>query len=152
MPAKQNADGTVEKESNNIINIILLVLGALFVIQGILLVLSLFNIAVPQWIQDIVGASEEVAALLGGSGLVSIVLGVWCFIGAIGLFREQEWGWGQILVVTSIIIVNSIGTILGWINGVPFDVAVITNWITIIGFAVAVVVFVYLLATKKRFY
>jgi hypothetical protein len=152
MPAKQNADGTVEKESNNILNIILLVLGALFVIQGVLLVLALFGVGVPQWIQDIVGASEEVAALLGGSGLVAIVLGVWCFIGAIGMFREQEWGWGQMLVVLSIIFVNSLGTVIGWFSGVPFDVASLLTWITLFGFIVSVFAFVYLLATKKRYF
>lgn len=152
MPAQiDKKTGKELPESNAIVNIILIVLGALFVLQGVLLILAWAGISAPDWLNAILAGGDDVMALLGPSSFVTLVLGVWCFIAGIGLFQEQEWAWGQALVVLSIICVNAAGSIAGWISGGAFDISSLLTWIALIGGILAIVLFVYLLATKKRY-
>ena len=105
-----------ERDSNELLNIILMVLGALFVILGVTQILPYFGVVLPGWLGDVISGSEGAMALIGQAGLVTTVLGVWCFIAGIGLMREQEWAWGIGLVVLSLMFVNSIGALIGWIS------------------------------------
>jgi hypothetical protein len=120
-------------------------------LQGVLLILAWAGISAPAWLSAILSGGDDVMALLGPNSFVTLVLGVWCFIAGIGLFQEQEWAWGQALVVLSIICVNAIGSIVGWITGGGFDPASLLTWIALIGGVLAIVLFVYLLVTKKRY-
>ncbi|MBD3349892.1 MAG: hypothetical protein GF364_00220 [Candidatus Lokiarchaeota archaeon] len=154
MPAQiDEKTGEELKESNAIVNIIMIVLGALFILQAVLMILAWAEVVVPTWVQSILdsGATEAAMALLGQNSLITLVLGVWLFIAGIGLFQEQEWAWGMALIDLSIVITNSVGSIIGWIGGGTFDVGSLLTWITLIGFIFAVVAFVFLLATKKRY-
>ena len=148
MTEEENVD---ERDSNELLNIILMVLGALFIILGVLQILPYFGVdSVPVWLVDIISGSEGARALIGQAGLTTTILGVWCFIAGIGLMREQEWAWGIGLVVLSLMGVNSIGALIGWIS-VPatFEVANFTTWITLLGLIVSVLGFLWLIFTKK---
>ncbi len=140
-----------EKDSNELLNIILMVLGILFVILGVMQILPYFGVdSVPEWLVTLLSGSEGARALIGQAGLVTTVLGVWCFIAGVGLMREQEWAWGIGLVVLSLMFVNSIGALIGWIS-VPatFEVGNFTTWITLLGLIVSVLGFLWLIFTKK---
>jgi hypothetical protein len=138
-----------ERDSNELLNIILMVLGALFVTLGVIQILPYFGIDPPGWLGTILSESEGAMALIGQAGLVTTVLGVWCFIAGVGLMREEEWAWGIGLVVLSLMFVNSIGSFISWVT-VPgaFDVADFTTWITLLGLIVSVLGFLWLIFTK----
>lgn len=153
MPAQvDKKTGQKLPDSNELLNIILIVLGIIFIIQGVLLFLGLFGVSIPTWLSAFNQESgTAVSSLLGQTGLVTIVLGVWAFVAGVGMFQEQEWAWGQALVVLSIIFVNTVGIVIGWIMGSPFVVGSITTWITIVGFVISIVGFFWLIFTKKRY-
>ncbi|MHA1341681.1 MAG: hypothetical protein ACTSRZ_17325 [Promethearchaeota archaeon] len=154
MPAQIDKEtGEELPESNTILNLILIAVGAIFVIQGIIMILGWAGIAAPEWLQTIGGSAggEAALALFGQNTLVTLILGVWCFIAGIGLFQEQEWAWGQALVVLSIIITNGVGSLIGWIQGGTFDISNALTWVTLISFILSIIAFFYLLFTKKRY-
>jgi len=154
MPAQiDKKTGKELPESNTILNLILIAVGIIFLIQGIVMVLGWAGISAPDWLQTLGGATggEAALALFGQNSLITLVLGVWCFIAGVGLFQEQEWAWGQSLVVLSIIITNGVGSLIGWITAGTFEIANLLTWITLISFGLSIVAFVYLLATKKRY-
>ncbi|MHA1729702.1 MAG: hypothetical protein ACTSWY_13375 [Promethearchaeota archaeon] len=141
-------------DSNELLNIIMMVLGVLFIIQGVLNILSWFGVLTPGWLTAITsGDSGQAAmALLGQSGLVTTLLGVWCFISGVGMMREEEWAWGVALIVLSIMFVNALGSLIGWITApTTFEIGNFTTWITLIGLIVAVLGFLWLIFTKKRY-
>ncbi len=154
-----NADtGAVIKESNKLLNIIMIVMGAVFVLKGVFdLLLWLEIVPFPTWIQavyDSLKGDEASSALsfLGSQGIISTALGFWSVIAGILLFREQESGWGMSLVILSIMTVIGITSVITWIT-VPgsFDLLFWPNWITIFATIVGLFGFIYLLITKKRY-
>jgi hypothetical protein len=139
-----------EKDSNELLNIILMLFGALFVLQGILSILAWFSVPVPPWLGLI--TDPEVMAVLGQSGIATTVLGIWCFLAGLFMFQEQEFAWGQALVVLSIIFANTIGTVIGWITlAITFNIASVDTWITMLGCLMSVIFFFWLIATKSRY-
>ncbi|MFW9876938.1 MAG: hypothetical protein ACFFG0_27915, partial [Candidatus Thorarchaeota archaeon] len=92
-----------------------------------------------------------VAALtiLGPSGIVSIVLGFWCLVSGIGMFREEEYAMGMGLVVLSVMAVQTLSVMLSW-GGIEWW----TNWINYIiiaAFIIGAVGFFWLVFTYKRY-
>ena len=147
--------GEENPDSNEVLNIIMIVLGVLFIIQGLSVFLVWFGVNPPVWVETIISSvsgteGQAAMALIGQGGMVTLVLGVWCLISGIGMFQEQEWAWGQALVVLSIMFVNSFATVMTWFAG-AFDASNWTTWITLIGFITSVIGFFWLMFTKKRY-
>lgn len=154
MPAQIDPKtGEELKESPNILNIAIMILGLVFIFQAVLLILAWAGVesVLPQWVIDLGSGTEAVSQLIGSDGLVTLVLGVWLFIAGIGLFQEQEWAWGMALIDLSIIITNSVTMIIGWFTGSGFAADDVITWVNLIGFIFAAVAFVFLLVTKKRY-
>ncbi|UCD01219.1 MAG: hypothetical protein JSV23_10100 [Promethearchaeota archaeon] len=132
------------KGSSGLFNILLIALGAVFIFKGILEFLPVIGILVPPGWDPVIG--------IGGQWLLSIVLGIWCLISGIGLFKEAEWAMGQALVLLSLMVVITINAILSWIiNPGIFDFAYWPNYIIILAFCMGVFGIIYLIITRKRF-
>ncbi len=144
----------VEKDSNELLNILLLIVGVFFIVKGILDFLAWGGILVPDWLSNFATNPDTAAALsfFGSQGLISVVLGFWCLVAGIGMFKEEEWAMGQALVVLSLMVVTGVSAIMGWI-GAPasFDLAYWPNYIVIVAFIIGLVGFFWLLFTRKRY-
>ncbi len=154
------------KDSNELLNIFMIVIGAIFIFQGVIYYVELYFPGtfgfLPAFILDNLGgtgggdATQAFQNLMGDSALIRLVLGAWCFIAGIGMFQEQEWGWGQALVLLSIIIVTTAGGVITSI--VNWDPTLVGNvmswawWLSIISVAFAALGILWLLGTKERYH
>lgn len=130
------------KGSSGLLNILLFLLGVVFIFKATIDFLELIGIIVP--------TIPEIA--ITGSWLLSMVLGVWCVISGIGMFKEAEWAMGQALVLLSIMVVITIEQIVGWIfNPGTLDWLYWPNYITLIAFSLGAFGVIWLLATRKRY-
>jgi len=139
-----------KKDSNELLNILMILMGLAFLFKGIMEILAWANIIAPSWLSD-----PSLAAALtffGSQGLISIVLGFWCLVAGIGMFREEEYAMGIGLVVLSIMAVQGVTSIIGWASHpATFDLAYWPNYILIVAFIVGVLGFFWLLFTYKRY-
>ena len=143
-----------KKDSNELLNFLMIILGLLFLFKGILDLLAWGGIIVPSWLSDFATDPDLAAALtsFGSQGLVSIALGFWCLVAGIGMFREEEYALGMGLVVLSIMALTGVTSVIGWIsNPASFDLAYWPNYIILIAFIVGVLGFLWLLFTYKRY-
>ena len=143
-----------KKDSNELLNIIMILMGILFLFKGVMDFLAWGGIIVPSWLSDF-GSNPDLAAALtffGSQGLISIVLGFWCLVAGIGMFREEEYAMGIGLVVLSIMAVQGVTAVIGWvINPTTFDLTYWPSYIVIIAFIVGILGFIWLLFTYKRY-
>jgi uncharacterized membrane protein len=143
---------TKKKDSNELLNILLIIIGLLFIWQAIMQFLAWAGIIVPTWISTLGTDIGSTLTFFGAQGLISAIIGFWAIVSGIGMFREEEWAMGQGLVVLSIMAVTSFSTILGWITtSASFDATYWPNYITIVAFILGVVGFFWLLFTRKRY-
>ena len=143
---------TKKKDSNELLNILLIIIGILFLLLAISQFLAWAGIAVPAWITDLAAEAGPALTFFGAQGLISAVLGFWAIVGGIGMFREEEYALGISLVVLSIMAMTSIAPIIGWIvTPASFDVAYWGNYVTIGAFIIGVLGFFWLLFTYKRY-
>ena len=136
-----------KKDSNELLNILMIVIGALFILVGIIPILGWAGISIGFDLSD--PAVQAALSILGPSGFVSIVLGFWCFISGIGMFREEEYAMGMGLVVLSVMAVQTLSIMLSW-GGTEWW----TNWINyiiLIAFIIGTLGFFWLLFTYKRY-
>ncbi len=143
-----------KKDSNELLNILLIIIGLVFLFVAAMQFLAWAGIVVPTWLSDFATDPDLASALtfFGAQGLISAILGFWAIIGGIGMFREEEYALGISLVVLSIMAVTSISPIIGWIaNPASFDVAYWPNYITIVAFVLGILGFFWLLFTRKRY-
>jgi hypothetical protein len=138
------------KSSSFILNLILIVLGLLFVFMAVLNFLIVAGLVeLPEFLE---GLNPEQASFFGSLGFISIALGFWSIVAGIGMFKEEEWAMGQALVVLSIMVISNISPIINWItNPSVFDIDFWMNYITIIAFVVGIIGFIWLLVTRKRY-
>jgi len=143
-----------KKDSNELLNFLMIILGLLFLFKGVMDLLAWGGIIVPSWLADF-GSNPDLAAALtffGSQGLVSIVLGFWCLVAGIGMFREEEYAMGMGLVVLSIMAVQGVTAIIGWAtNPASFDATYWPYYIVIVAFIVGVLGFLWLLFTYRRY-
>ncbi|GAG91705.1 unnamed protein product [marine sediment metagenome] len=135
------------KDSNELLNILMIIIGGLFILMGILNVLAWAGISVGFDLSN--PAIQAALTILGPSGLLSIVLGVWCLVSGIGMFREEEYAMGMGLVVLSSMAVQTLSIMLSWIS-----IEWWTNWINyiiLIAFIIGVAGFFWLIFTYKRY-
>ncbi len=143
-----------KRDSNELLNIIMIVLGLLFLFKGIMDFLAWGGIIVPSWLSDFESNPDLAAALtfFGSQGLISIVLGFWCLVAGIGMFKEEEYAMGIGLVVLSIMAVQGVTAVIGWItNPASFDLTYWPYYIVIVAFIVGVLGFFWLLFTYRRY-
>ena len=143
-----------KKDSNELLNILMIILGLLFLFKGVMDLLAWTGIIVPSWLGDFATNPDLAAALalFGGQGLISIVLGFWCLVAGIGLMREEEYALGMGFVVLSFMAVQGVTAIIGWAtNPATFDLAYWPNYIVIAAFIVGVFGTFWLLFTYKRY-
>jgi hypothetical protein len=141
-----------KKDSNELLNILLILIGIVFLFMAVMQFLAWAGIIVPAWISDLASEAEATLTFFGAQGLISAVLGFWAIISGIGMFGEEEWAMGQALVVLSIMAVTSISPIIGWITTpASFDVGYWPNYVTIVAFILGIVGFFWLLFTRKRY-
>jgi len=138
-----------QKDSNELLNIILIILGVFYIFIAVMEFLSGAGI-IPTELYAGSEVSATMAATLGSRGLLTIVLGIFAVIAGIGMFREEEWALGMALVILAIIVVNSISQIWGLIGG-DF-LGAISFWISIVALIIAAVGFVWLLFTTERYH
>ncbi len=136
-----------KKDSNELLNILMIIIGILFVLVGIINILGWAGISVGFDLSN--PAIQAALTILGPSGLVSIVLGFWCLISGIGMFREEEYAMGMGLVVLSVMAVQTLSVMLSW-GGIEWW----SNWINyiiLVAFIIGVLGFFWLLFTYKRY-
>ena len=136
-----------KKDSNELLNILMIVIGVIFVLVGVINLLAYFGISLGLDLSN--PAIQTVLTILGPSGLVSIVLGFWCLVSGIGMFREEEYAMGMGLVVLSVMAVQTLLIMLSWIGTEWW-----TNWVNYIimaAFVIGALGFFWLLFTYKRY-
>ncbi|MFW9773644.1 MAG: hypothetical protein ACFFEO_15950 [Candidatus Thorarchaeota archaeon] len=136
-----------KKDSNELLNILMIIIGALFVFVGIVNLLAWWGI--PLGIDLSHPAIQAALTILGSSGLVSALLGFWCIVSGIGMFREQEYAMGMGLVVLSIMAVQTLSIMLSWF-GTEWWVNWI-NYIILVAFFIGTIGFFWLIFTYKRY-
>jgi len=134
-----------KKDSNELLNFLMIIIGLLFLIKAIMEFLAWAGIFTPSWAVD-----DAVLSVFGGQATISILLGFWCLVAGIGLFREQEYALGMGLVVLSIMAASGVMTMISWVGG-SFDAVYWPNYLIIIATIVGVVGFFWLLFTYKRY-
>lgn len=136
------------KDSNELLNFLMIIIGALFILKAITELLAWGGILLPSWLS----VGDEALSVFGGMGIISILLGFWCLVAGIGLFREEEYALGMGLVVLSIMAAVGITAIAGWISApTSFDPAYWPNYITIVAAIVGTFGCLWLLFTYKRY-
>ncbi|TFG17093.1 MAG: hypothetical protein EU530_11115 [Promethearchaeota archaeon] len=141
-----------KKQSSTILNLLLIIFGAIFLIQGVVNALGLYlaGFTLPTWLAGALGATTEAQGLLGASEWSAIALGVWALICGIAMFFEEEWAMGMALVVLSLMAINAIPKAIDYImNGYW---GVVYTYVYILVGIVGVVGFIYLLITSKRYH
>ena len=136
-----------KKDSNELLNILMIIIGAIFVFVGVVNLLAYFGISFGLDLSN--PAIQTVLTILGPSGLVSIILGFWCLVSGIGMFREEEYAMGMGLVVLSIMAVQTLLIMFSWIGTTWY-----TNWINyiiLVAFIIGALGFFWLLFTYKRY-
>ncbi len=136
-----------KKDSNELLNILMIIIGALFILVGIINILAWAGISVGFDLSN--PAIQAALTILGPSGIVSIVLGFWCLVSGIGMFREEEYAMGMGLVVLSVMAVQTLSIMLSW-GGTTWY----TNWINyiiLVAFIIGTLGFFWLLFTYKRY-
>ena len=143
---------TKQKDSNELLNILLIIIGILFLFLAVMQFLAWAGIVVPTWISDLAAEAGPALTFFGSQGLISAVLGFWAIVSGIGMFGEEEWAMGQGLVVLSIMAMTSISPVVGWIvTPASFDIAYWPNYITIAALVIGVLGFFWLLFTRRRY-
>jgi len=139
-----------EKDSNELLNFLMIIIGLLFIFKAVMELLAWAGIYAPGWLSG-VGVTEALS-IFGGQGIVSLLLGFWCLISGIGMFKEEEYAMGMGLVVLSIMAAVGITAIVGWISAPgSFDPTYWPNYVTIVAAIVGVIGFIWLLMTYKRY-
>jgi len=141
-----------KKQSSTILNLLLIIFGALFLLEGVVGVLASFGILMPAWLLSSLAATVEAQALLGGAAFMTTALGIWALICGIAMFFEEEWAMGQALVILSLIAINSIVATVGAFTHPPIVWSSIPFWINIVAAILSVIGFIYLLITSKRYH
>jgi hypothetical protein len=139
------------KSSSSILNILIIAVGGIFLFRAIVDFLTLAGLILPEMLAEWNLAVGGVAAL-GGQGLVTLVLAVWCIVAGLGMFKEAEWAMGQALVVLSIMVATGVAPLIGLImDPASFSWGDISGIINLVAFIVGVVGFIWLLVTRRRY-
>ena len=139
-----------KKDSNELLNFLMIIIGALFIFKAVMEFLAWSGIYAPGWLSGV--GFDEALSIFGGQGVISLLLGFWCLVSGIGMFREEEYAMGMGLVVLSIMAAVGIVAIIGWATApLTFDATYWPNYIIIGATIVGVLGFIWLIFTYKRY-
>jgi hypothetical protein len=140
------------KDSNELLNILLILLGLFYIFLAVMEFLAWAGIdfALTSWATG--EASTTIQSVLGSQGLVTITLGIFAFIAGVGMFKEQEWALGMALVVLAIIVVNAVSDLIGMVTAGGDFLTGLTFWLTIVALIIAAVGFLWLAFTTERYH
>ncbi len=135
------------KQSSWLLNLCMLIIGLISIVLALMsLVASYGYVTPPAW-------WPSGAATATFNSMVTLPIGIWMVIAALGLWKEQEWGYGASLVCfTYILFQGLIGVITGIMVSPTGFWAAWPNWVAFIIVLVAAVGFIYLLLTMKRYH
>ena len=144
------------KSSTTILNLLLIIMGILFIFKAVLDFLSLAGLSdlIPAFLEDLSSELGSSAALtvFGSQGLISVALGFWSIVAGIGMFKREEWAMGQALVILSIMVLSVVFSVIPWITDpLSFEITFWPNYITLATFVIGLIGFFWLLATRKRY-
>ncbi|MHA1369813.1 MAG: hypothetical protein ACTSWN_14420 [Promethearchaeota archaeon] len=162
MSKKKNEQKVKEKkkikDSNELLNIFMIIVGGIFVFQGIMYYLEIYGIDIsflPSVIRNTLygtgAGTQAFKSLLGDQANLQLVLGAFCLIAGIGLFQEQEWAWGMSIIILSIMITTTAGSVISTIASGGFDYKSWALWIKIISVTISGIGILWLLFTKSRY-
>ncbi len=135
-----------KKDSNELLNFLMIIIGLLFILKAVTELLAWAGILLPTWLNP----GDEALSIFGTQGIISILLGFWCLVAGIGLFREEEYALGMGLVVLSIMAAAGITAVIGSASDSTFW-SYWPNYITVVATVVGLAGFVWLLATYRRY-
>ena len=136
-----------KRDSNELLNFLMIIIGLLFIFKAVTEFLAWAGIYTPEWLSG--SGVDEALAIFGSQGVISLLLGFWCLVSGIGLFREEEYAMGMGLVVLSIMAAYGVTTMIGWAAG--FEATYWPNYIVIISTIVGILGFFWLLFTYRRY-
>jgi len=141
-------DGTTLPDSNELLNIFLIILGIFYILQGIMYYFPwIFSFGTAGNLMSTLIGDPNFAAFAGTLSGNYFVIGGGAFLAGVGMFQEQEWAWGMALIILGIIIA---GSIIGVIFG--FAITSVIWWLQVLSLAFAAIGIPWLLATKERYY
>ncbi|NVM28791.1 MAG: hypothetical protein HWN65_08105 [Candidatus Helarchaeota archaeon] len=139
-------------DSNELLNIFLIVLGCLTIVYGIN---YLFPGLIPGFADIVLALGPEALSFISTLGTVMgwtlLILGIFALLAGIGMFQEQEWAWGMALMVLTFIIANTLATVIGYFGGGVQWWTSWGAWLQIVSLVFAVIGIPWLLATKARY-
>ena len=144
------------KSSNTILNLLLIIMGLLFIFEAIIgfLVAAGLDELLPDFLRNIYSGMSQSAVLtvFGSQALISVALGFWSMVAGIGMFKREEWAMGQALVILSIMVLSVVFSVIPWITDpLSFEITFWPNYITLATFVIGLIGFFWLLATRKRY-
>ena len=147
------SEETKVKDSNELLNIILILLGVFYIFLAVMEFLTWAGIPItlPSWVLGST-VSQELQSILGSQGLVTITLGIFAVIAGIGMFKEEEWALGIALVVLAIMTVNAVADLIGIIGAGGAWWLQWINYITIIVLVIGAIGFLWLVFTTERYH
>ncbi len=129
------------KQSSWFLNLLMLIIGILTIL------LAVFSyLPAPTWWPFNGPATAAFTAM------VSLPIGIWMFIAALGLWKEQEWAYGASLVCFTVLLFNGLVYVVTGIMGGLAFFEIWINWIEFIIVLIAAVGFLYLLFTMGRYH
>ncbi|MBD3354159.1 MAG: hypothetical protein GF364_21940 [Candidatus Lokiarchaeota archaeon] len=133
---------------------IFMIIGSVLIVKGAFYVIGElgYTSLLPTYLAEILTHVGEVGdSMVSQSGLINIVLGLWCFISGVGLMKEKEWAWGMTIMVLSVIMVSSSAIIVNLASGIAVDWTSFLTWADIGIFVFGAFFFLYLLITNRRY-
>ncbi|OLS12012.1 MAG: hypothetical protein RBG13Loki_4356 [Promethearchaeota archaeon CR_4] len=134
------------KESSWLMNLIMLIIGAISIVLAIMSLVASYGFVTPPawWPSGLATATFN--------SMITLPIGVWMVIAAIGLWDEQEWAVGASFVCFTVIIAQGLIGVVTGILAAPVDFWLAwPNWVAFILILVSIVGFLYLLFTMKRY-
>ncbi|NMC08159.1 MAG: hypothetical protein GYA24_23335 [Candidatus Lokiarchaeota archaeon] len=135
------------KESSWLLNLFMLIVGAISIMLAVVGYLSPL-ITLPSW-WPFTGPGTLTFMLLIGS----LPVGVWMFVGSLGLWKEKAWALGVAFVCFTIILYNGLQGVIQLIIMDPINIWMVWFfWVAFIMVVFSAVGFIYLIVTRNRYH
>jgi hypothetical protein len=136
-----------EKQSSWLLNIFMMITGAISIMLAVVGYLSSF-ITMPSWWPFVGPGTMVFMALLG-----SLPVGAFMLIGSLGLWKEKAWALGVAFVCFAIILYNGLWGVIQLIILDPINVWMLWFfWVAFVMVVFSAVGFIYLVATRNRYH
>nr|MDO8112550.1 hypothetical protein [Candidatus Sigynarchaeota archaeon] len=135
------------KESSWLLNLFMLIVGAISIMLDVTARIFLY-FGQPSWWPFTGPATAVFSWLVGGT-----IIGVWMFIGALGLWKEKAWALGVAFVCFTLILGNGLIGVISAIIAEPINFWMFwADYVALIMVVFSAVGFIYLLITRNRYH